>query len=216
MDMKRIRRLMTILASTAVIVTAVVAQSSHRYAISQTRSSTIPTWVRRGLPGPGHHALEPLIGKWRVHKSLYGTMGRSPNLPPIVSDEIITTSEWVASGHYIQDTTEGTVNGQAYWRRGWLGYSNMDKRYEWVTIDPLNTTMMYYLGKPGSGIGAPIEVIGVFTDQGVVNEQTVGKAVRMRMVIRIENNDQHAFELYFTPPGGKEQLADRSVYTRVK
>lgn len=217
MDMKRIRRWMTILASTAVTVMAVVARSSDsKYAVSQTESSTIPAWVSRGLPGPGHHALEPLIGKWHVHKSIYGTMGRNPDLPPIVSDEITTTREWVASGHYIQDTTEGTVNGQPYWRRGWLGYSNMDKRYEWVTIDPLNTTMMYYLGKPGSGIGMPIEMTGVFTDQGVVNEQTVGKTVRMRTVIRIENNDQHTFELYFTPPGGKGQLADRSVYTRVK
>ena len=92
----------------------------------------------------------------------------------------------------------------------------MDQRYEWVTIDPINTTMMYYLGKLRSGVSMPIEVSGVFTDQGVVNEQTVGKSVRQRTVIRIESNDQHTFELYFTPPGGKEQLADRSVYTRIK
>ena len=55
----------------------------------------------------------------------------------------------------------------------------------------------------------------MFTDQGVVNERTVGKPVAQRTVIRIENNDRHVYELYFTPPEGKEQLADRSVYTRV-
>jgi hypothetical protein len=49
----------------------------------------------------------------------------------------------------------------------------------------------------------------------VVSEATVGKAIGMRTVIRIEANDRHVFELYLTPPGGKEQLADRSVYTRV-
>ena len=76
--------------------------------------------------------------------------------------------------------------------------------------------MMIYLGKPGSGVRMPIEVTGVFTDQGVVNEQTVGKPVAQRTVIRIEGNDRHVFELYFTPPGGKEQLALRSVYTRNK
>jgi hypothetical protein len=133
-----------------------------------------------------------------------------------VTDDITTIREWVASGHYIQDTTEGTVNGEGYWRRGWLGYSNMDKRDEWVTIDVLNTTIMYYLAKPGSGTNMPIEMTGVFTDQGVVNEQTAGKAVRQRTVIHIENNDRHTIELYFTPPGGKEQLADRSIYTRMK
>ena len=38
-------------------------------------------------------------------------------------------------------------------------------------------------------------VTGVFTDQGVVNEQTVGKPVAQRTVIRIEGNDRHVFEL---------------------
>jgi Protein of unknown function (DUF1579) len=96
----------------------------------------MPNWVRRGLPGRGHAALEPLIGTWRVRKSIYGTMGRSPDQPPIISEDITTRRDWVADGHYIQDTTEGTVDGKPYWRRGWLGYSNMDRRYEWVTIDP--------------------------------------------------------------------------------
>lgn len=118
-------------------------------------------------------------------------------------------------GHYIEDLTTGTVDGKPYWRKGWLGYSIMDPRYEWVTIDSLNTTMMRYLGKSGSGEKIPIDMTGVFTDQGVVNERTVGKSVGQRTVIRIENDDRHSFELYFTPPGGKEQLADRSIYTRV-
>jgi hypothetical protein len=107
------------------------------------------------------------------------------------------------------------VEGKPYWRRGWLGYSNLDRRYEWVTVAP-RVPMMIYLGKPGSGEQMPIEVTGVFTDQGVVSEQTVGKTVGQRTLIRIENNDRHVFELYFTPPEGKEQLAMRMVYTRIK
>jgi quinol monooxygenase YgiN len=74
---------------------------------------------------------------------------------------------------------------------------------------------MIYLGKPGSGDQTPIDVSGVFTDQGLVSEQTVGQPVVQRTVIRIESNDRHTFELYFTPPGGNEQLAQRLVYTRV-
>ena len=181
-----------------------------------TAQQPVPDWVRRGNPGLGHAALKPLIGTWRVHKSIYGTMGRSPNVPPIISDDITARREWVADGHYVEDLTQGTVEGKPYWRKGWLGYSNMDHRYEWVTIDSLNTTMMRYLGKPGSGETMPIDMTGVFTDQGVVSERTVGKPVGQRTVIRIENDDRHIFELYFTPPGGKEQLADRSVYTRMK
>jgi hypothetical protein len=40
-------------------------------------------------------------------------MGRSPDLPPIVSNDIRTTRVWVAGGQYIEDTTEGTVEGPA-------------------------------------------------------------------------------------------------------
>ncbi len=174
-----------------------------------------PAWVRRGIPGAGHATLTPLVGKWRAQLSLYGTMGRSPDLPPIVSDDITTTREWVADGQYIEDRTEGTVNGQPYWRRGWLGYSNMNRRYEWVTIAP-RVPMMFYVGEPGSGERLPIEMTGVFTDQGVVNEQTVGKPVGQRTVIHIESNERHDFEQHFTPPGGSEQLAMRIAYTRVE
>ena len=192
---------------------ALLAQSST--AVPDAKQD-MPDWLRRGIPGEGHAALKPLIGTWRVHKSIYGTLGRSPDLPPIVSDDIITRREWVANGHYIEDLTEGKIEGDPYWRKGWLGYSNMDHRYEWTTIDSLNTTMMRYLAKPESGVNLPIDMTGVFTDQGVVNEKTVGKPVGQRTVIRIEGDDRHIFELYFTPPGEKEQLADRSVYTRIK
>ena len=82
-------------------------------------------------------------------------MGRSPDLPPIVSHDIRTTRVWIADGQYIEDTTEGTVEGQPYWRRGWLGYSNIDRRYEWVTIAP-RVPMMIYLGKLGLADRCPL------------------------------------------------------------
>ena len=167
------------------------------------------------MPGPGQAALEPLIGTWHVHKEVYATLGRSPDEPPITSDDLICRRVWVADGRFVEDMTEGTVMGTRYWRRGWLGYSNMDARYDWVTIDAINATMMIYHGAPGSGTGMPINMSGVFTDQGVSGGQNVGKLVGMRTVIRIENNGRHIVELYFTPPGGREVLADRSTYTRI-
>jgi hypothetical protein len=208
------------IASLSTVLVAPLSSSAQNHSNEHTTRSAAqaeqPPWVRRGIPGRGHAALKPLIGMWRVHKSIYGIMGRNPDLPPIVSDDITTTRVWVADGHYIEDLTQGTVEGKPYWRKGWLGYSIMDKRYEWTTIDSLNTTMMRYLGKPGSSEKMPISMTGVFTDQGVVNERTVGKPVGQRTVIHIESNDRHVFELYFTPPGGKEQLADRSIYTRIR
>jgi Protein of unknown function (DUF1579) len=182
---------------------------------AQKAQQSIPAWIQRGAAGAGHAALAPLVGSWRVELSIYGTMGRSPELPPIVSRDIRTTRTWIADGYYIEDTTEGTVEGKPYWRRGWLGYSNIDRRYEWVTIAPL-VPMMIYQSRPGSGAQLPIDLTGTFTDQGVVSEQSVGKPVVQRTVFRIESKDRHVSELYFTPPGGQQQLALRMVYTRIK
>ena len=212
---KRIFRSMLAAAACTVALPALAQIRDQRQEVSPPVQQSVPAWVKRGLPSAGHAALAPLVGSWRVEMSIYGTMGRSPDLPPIVSQDIRTTRVWVADGQYIEDTTEGTVGGKPYWRRGWLGYSNLDRRYEWVTIGP-RVPMMIYLGKPGSGVQMPIEVTGVFTDQGVVNERTVGKPVVQRTVIRIESDDRHVFDLYFTPPGGEQQLALRAVYTRIK
>ena len=195
--------------------TTVLAQQGSDKGSTPTQAAA-PAWLTRGLPGPGHRALEPLIGKWHVHMYIHGTFGRDPNAPPLESDDLTCVREWVASGRYIEDTTKGTAAGGEYWRRGWLGYSTMDERYEWVTIDAVNSTMMRYEGKRGAGVTMPIDMVGVFTDQGVAGEAAVGKSVPMRTVIRIENEDRHVFELYFTPPGKKEVLATRAVYTRIK
>ena len=175
----------------------------------------MPGWIRRGLPGSGHEALQPLVGRWRVRYEVYGTLGRRGDEPPIVSEDVTTRREWIGERRFIEDTTEGTLMGAPIWRRGWLGYSNIDQRYEWVTIDAGNPTMMIYLGAPRSGPQQPIDMNGAFTDLGVAGEETVGKRVGLRTVIRIDNNDRHVFELYFKRPGDKEVLALRSVYVRV-
>lgn len=112
--------------------------------------------------------------------------------------------------------TEGTMGDSPYWRKGWLGYSNMDRRHEWITIDAVNSSMMYYAGKPGSTSASPIIMTGVFTDQGVAGEASVGKSVDMRTVIKIESPDRHVIELYFTRPGKQEILAQRAIYTRAR
>jgi hypothetical protein len=209
--------------STLLRIAAVCCIAISQLAFSQdsgnrpaTQQQEMPPWMSRGLPGPGHRALEPLVGTWKVHMSIHGTFGRNPDDPPIVSEDLICHREWVGGGRYLEDTTQGTAAGGRYWRRGWLGYSNMDQRYEWVTVDAVNTTMMSYAGAPGSGSKMPITMSGVFTDQGVAGEASVGKSVPMRTVIKIENDDRHVFELYFTPSGRGEVLATRQVYTRVK
>ena len=176
-------------------------------------ASAPPPFVARGMPGAGQDTMKPLAGDWRVSMWLYAALGTPDH--PVQSDDIKSHREWVAGGRFLTDVTEGTVGGQAYYRRGTLGYSSVDKRYEWVTQDALNANMMVYAGAKGSGPGLPANLRGSFTDQGLLGEKYAGKTIGQRTVIRIVDNDHHEMLIYFTPPGEPERLVDRKVYTRV-
>jgi Protein of unknown function (DUF1579) len=173
----------------------------------------MPMVLQRGLPGPGHALLKPLEGTFKVEMSVYMVVGTPEK--PAVSKDIICRRKWVAGGRFLHDVTEGSFAGSHYYREGLLGFSNVDQRYEWVTVDGTNANMMIYSGKDGSGPQMPVEMSGVFTDQGWLGEEAAGKPVGMRTVITIESSDRHVFELFFTPPGGTERLVDRKVYTRI-
>jgi hypothetical protein len=208
-------RHMWFVALAAVVYASAPASTEGQAGNSRTvPAAEVPAFVGRGMPGPGHKVIAPLAGTWRVRYEVYGTLGRTGDEPPIVSDDIRTRREWVGGGRFLEDTTQGTLMGAPYWRRGWLGYNNMEGRFEWVTIDGVNSALMTYSAALKSGPSAPISMTGVFTDQGVAGEESVGKRVGMRTVIHIDSNERHRVDLYFTRPGKKETLAVRAVYTR--
>lgn len=134
---------------------------------------------------------------------------------PATSSDIVTTRKWIDGGRFLQDTTTGKIGGMPYWRLGTLGYDNMAARYQWVTEDGINAGMMIYQGKPGSGPHFPINMTGEFVDQGVLGAAYVGKVIRQRTEIIVRNADEHVFNIYFTPPGEPERIADHNVYARI-
>jgi hypothetical protein len=195
------------------IVVALVVWCSGSLSLA-AEQPTPPSFVQRAQPGRGQAALQPLVGKWKVEKALFVAVGTPDK--PAKSDNMTTERVWIADGRFLQDVTRGEIGGQKYFRTGFLGYNNMDRCFEWVTADAFTPIMMIYRGKTGAGPAFPASLDGSFTDLGVTGEQNVGKRVPMRIVIHIENNDRHVFEIYFTPPDGKEVLADRMVYTRLR
>jgi hypothetical protein len=182
---------------------------------SSTASSPppAPAFVQRGLPDQFHNALKPLEGEWRVDKRIYIAVG-SPEKPAF-SKEMIARRRWVAGGRHLVDVTEGKMGDSPYYRLGVLGFSNIDRRYEWSTFDGMNANRMIYVGDVLQMPSSMIEMKGVFTDQGLIAESTAGKEVKMRTVIQIDSADRHTIELYLTPPGGSEKLIDKSVYERI-
>jgi hypothetical protein len=170
----------------------------------------MPLFVQRGMPGPMHERLEPLIGDWTVESSFMVAGGTAEH--PLHGEKMRTHREWVA-GHFVQDVTKGTLAGSPYFRIGYLGYSTMDKRYEWITLDEVNSNMMIYQGKPGSDA---LDMSGTFTDQGVLSEEMAGKEIGQRTEFIIDGPERHVIRMYFTPPGGREFLAAEMIYTRAR
>jgi hypothetical protein len=173
--------------------------------------------VRNGQPGEMHRRLDALVGEWNVAMSFY-IAGGTPE-KPIVANDLICRREWIAEtgNRHLRDVMEGTFGGNPYYRLGILSYSTMDKRYEWNTVDAVNTMMMTYKGaKDSAKPDGEIVMSGEFTDQGVLGDSYAGKTIRQRTVIKIESPDRHVIDVYFTPPGEKERMAARGIYTRRK
>jgi hypothetical protein len=171
--------------------------------------------VRNGQPGEMHRRLNALVGEWNVKMTLYIAGGSAAK--PITATDLICHREWLAEtgNRHLRDVTRGMVGGNPYYRLGILSYSNIDKRYEWNTVDALNANMMTYKGARGSGsTEGDIVMSGEFTDQGVLGDAYIGKSIGQKTVIRIESAERHVFELYFKPPGEKERLVARADYSR--
>jgi hypothetical protein len=194
-----------------------VRSSTNDFVPSQRSEAQQPAMVRNGQPGEMHQRLDSLVGRWNVEMTFY-IAGGSPQ-KPIISSDLICLREWISEtgNKHLRDVTQGTVAGNPYHRLGILSYSTMDRRYEWNTVDALNTNMMTYKGAKGSAsLSREIVMSGEFTDQGVLGDSYAGRTIRQKTVIQIESLDRHMFDLYFTPPGEKERLVARAVYSRQK
>ncbi len=179
-----------------------------------TLAQAPPPFVQRGLPGPFHAALEPLVGDWNVDKQIFIAIGTPEK--PATSTGVVAHRKWVGGGKHLMDLTEGKVGGEPYYRLGVMGFSNVDHRYEWVTFDALNANQMLYYSPVLKTPGGDLELKGVFTDQGLLGEAYAGRAIPMRTVVHMDGPDRHVISLYFDPPGKPEILIDRSIYTRIK
>jgi hypothetical protein len=215
MNDRRKRPSRTLPTAWAVLVGVAVLSAVSAGAETSTGSgSSVPLFVQRGMPGAFHEVLKALEGEWLVDKRIYIAVGTREK--PAVSSNMVAKRQWVAGGRHLLDITEGSLGGSPYYRLGVFGFSNIDHRYEWSTFDGLNANRMIYQGARVDEPSHTIVMTGVFTDQGLLGEKTVGKQIAMRTVIQIEDIDRHVIELYFRPGGSSELLIDRSVYTRIK
>ena len=194
---------------TGALCLSIVSAAAHAQG-----SVDLPALAARVAPGEGQRSLQPLEGKWRVTKSLYIVAGTPEK--PVVSTKMTTVRKWVGDGRFLSDTTTGELGGKPYFRTGLLGFNNEERRYQWVTADNQTPILMSYASVIGTGVRNPIDLRGSFSDPGVTGKRNTGLVIAMRTHVEIVSNDRHVFEIWFTPPGQAELLADRMVFERIK
>lgn len=213
MTTTKFRRLF-IATSIAAVMLSTACSSPGAEPASGPSASVVSTSSAPAHQDPGHARLNALVGDWTADKSTFVADG-TPEAP-LRGKDLVSRWHWISEtgGNFLQEEVAGTLSGKPYYRMGLLGYSPLDDRYEWTTVDSVTPMTMTYRGAKGSGGEEVITMSGEFTDPGVLGPDNTGKTTPMRTQIRLESPDRVVMEIFFTPAAQPERLADRVILTR--
>lgn len=174
---------------------------------SDEMDAMMQEWAKYAKPGEHHARLQPLIGRWNL------TI-RSAMAPGQPMQESTGTAEyeWILGGRYVLEKVRGNpeTEGQTpFEAMGVHGYDNLKQKYVAMWIDNMMTGLFTSEGTCDAS-GKIITLLGEDTDP------TTGKAMQIRSVLRIVDDNKWVSETYCQGPDGKEFMAVELTYTRKK
>ncbi len=192
------------LALVAIPALAAESKAPQASSMSSEEQAMMQKWMAFATPGDGHKALAAKVGVWN------GTvkMWMAPGAPPAESTGT-STFEMILDGRYLQDTTEGTANGQPFHGRGLTAYDNLKKKYVATWIDNMGTGIMV-----AEGTYDPLTK--TFKYKSEAPDVVAGKYAPVRSVEKILSNDKWIMEMYGKAADGKEFRTMEITYTRKK
>ena len=138
-----------------------------------------------GRPGPGHKALEPLVGKWKAEVKCW----HDPNGQSEVSQGTAKVS-WVLNGRFLEEEFHGEMMGKPFEGCYFTGYDNTKQKFQSVWASDNQTSMFVTEGRGENGNK-------VITQEGTSSCAATGRTdVPMRTVLRVLSNDKHTFEMF--------------------
>src|ERR1041384_3064195 len=99
-----------------------------------------------GRPGPGHKALEPLVGNWKAEVKCWMEPGGQPE----VSKGTAKTS-WTLNGRFLEQQFHGEMMGKPFHGLSLMGYDNTKQTFNSVWISDMQTSMFTSEGKGENG-----------------------------------------------------------------
>jgi len=155
-----------------------------------------------GKPGPGHQALNALVGDWKAEVKCW----MDPSGSPEVSQGTAKAS-WKFNGRFLEEEFHGQMMGKPFTGRTLLGFDNTKQTFNSVWVSDTQTSMFTSEGKGDSGNK-------VITLEGKATCPASGqKDIPMKTVLRVISPDKHVLEMFDGSKGGNAKTME-ITYTR--
>jgi len=155
-----------------------------------------------GRPGPGHKALEALVGNWKAEVKCW----HEPGGPPQVSQGT-AKANWILNGRFLQEEFNGEMMGKPFRGLYLMGYDNTKQTFSSVWLSDMQTSTFVTEGKGENGNK-------VITQEGRASCAATGQTnVLMKTVLRVISPDKHTFEM-FDGSRGENARTMEITYTR--
>ncbi len=152
-------------------------------------------------PGPEHKLLAALEGTWTVKGKAF--FGAEPT--PTTGT---TVRKMIMDGRYLQEVFQGHFGDMKFRGMGLTGYDVIKKKFVMTWIDNFGTGI--YLTH-----GTFDDDTKTWTHLG--QEDTPKGPMKSRDVLKLVSADEQQFDMYRTPPAGKEfKKVMEITYTRKK
>jgi hypothetical protein len=138
-----------------------------------------------GTPGPGHKALQALVGDWKAEVKCW----MDPSGAPEVSEGTAKAS-FTFNGRFLQEDFHGQMMGKPFTGRTLMGFDNTKQTFNSVWVSDTQTSMFTSEGKGENGNK-------VITMEGKATCPATGrKDIPMKTVLRVINPDKHVLEMF--------------------
>jgi hypothetical protein len=155
-----------------------------------------------GTPGPGHKALEDLVGNWKAEVKCWHEPGGQPQV-----SQGTAKTRWTLNGRFLEEEFQGEMMGKPFRGLSLMGYDNTKQTFNTVWVSDMGTSMFTSEGKGENGNK-------VITLEGKATCAATGqKDVPMKTVFRVINQDKHVFEMFDSSRGENTKTME-ITYTR--
>lgn len=100
-------------------------------------------WMAYATPAEPHKKLAELAGNWNYTSKMWESAKAKPE-----ESKGTSSMEMVLGGRYLQQKFTGQAMGQPFEGLGFIGYNNLENKYENLWLDNMGTGMMF--GKDGT------------------------------------------------------------------